>query len=254
MTIRTLIVDDEPVARRGIRNQLRGADDIEVVAECGHGAAAVEAISDLEPDLVFLDVQMPEMDGFDVVATVGAERMPAVIFVTAFDQFAVRAFDVHAIDYVLKPINRERFLRALERARQRLARPPDDVAERVIAALADLGRTVPSRNSRRLAIKQDGRVILVDLQDVVRIEAAGNYVEIHAAGKAHLMRETLAHIEARLDPARFVRVSRSSIVSVDRVRELRPMFNGDFVLLLQDGSEVSGSRRFRHRLEPLLNS
>jgi two-component system LytT family response regulator len=128
------------------------------------------------------------------------------------------------------------------------------VAERVIAALADLGRTVPSRYSRRLAIKQDGRVILVDARDVVRIEAAGNYVEIHAAGKAHLMRETLAHIEARLDPARFVRVSRSSIVSVDRVRELRPMFNGDFVLLLQDGSEVSGSRRFRHRLEPLLNS
>jgi two-component system LytT family response regulator len=250
--IRALIVDDEPIARRGIRHHLCGEPDVEVVGECGDGAAAVAAIGELAPDLVFLDVQMPEVGGFDVVDAVGVARMPAVIFVTAYDQYAVRAFDVHALDYVLKPIEGERFRRALDRARERLERTGDDVAERIAAALGDLGRTVPRRYPKRLAIRSDGRVTLVDVREVDRVEAAGNYVEVYAGGKARLMRETLTNLEARLDPETFVRVSRSTIVNADRVRELRPMFNGDFVVVLRDGTEVSASRRYRQSLDALL--
>lgn len=252
MTIRALIVDDEPIARQGIQLQLGGEVDLEVVGECGDGASAVAAIAELAPDLVFLDVEMPEVGGFDVVDAVGVARMPAVIFVTAFDQYAVRAFDVHAIDYVLKPIDRKRFRLALDRARERLVRPHDDTAERIAAALADLGRVAPLRYAKRLAIKSDGRVTLVDVREIERVEAAGNYVEVRAGGRTHLMRETLTNLEARLDPERLVRVSRSAIVSAERISELQPMFNGDFVVLLDDGTEVTGSRRYRHRLDALL--
>jgi two-component system LytT family response regulator len=252
VTIRVLIVDDEPIARRGVRYHLRGEADVEVVGECGDGAAAIAAIAELAPDLVFLDVQMPEVSGLDVVEAVGAERMPAVVFVTAFDAYAVQAFDVHAIDYVLKPIDRERFRLAVARARERLARPRDDVRARIVAALDELGRAAPRRYSKRLAIKSDGRVRLVEVGDVDRIEAAGNYVEVHSGPRTHLMRETLTSIETRLDPERFVRVSRSAIVNVDRVCELRPMFNGDFVVVLRDGAEIPGSRRYRQSIDALI--
>jgi two-component system, LytTR family, response regulator len=252
VTIRVLIVDDEPIARRGIRHHLGAETDVEVVGECGDGAAAVAAIAELAPDLVFLDVEMPQLSGFDVVEAVGTAAMPEVIFVTAFDRYAVRAFDVHAIDYVLKPIDHERFRAAVDRARERLARSRESAAERIAAALEELGREAVPRRAKRLAIRSDGRVRLVDVDEVDRIEAAGNYVEVYAGGKAHLMRETLSSLEARLDPERFVRVSRSSIVSVDRVRELQPMFNGDFVVVLGDGTEVAGSRRFRRGLDALV--
>jgi two-component system, LytTR family, response regulator len=252
VTIRALIVDDEPLARRGLARHLVAEGDVEVVGECGDGASAVAAIGELAPDLVFLDVEMPEVDGFDVVRAVGAGAMPAVIFVTAFDQYAVRAFDVHALDYVLKPIDVARFRVAVARARERLARPEaNDLAARIAAALADIGRAAPPTFAKRLAVKSDGRVTLVDVGDVDRIEAAGNYVEIVAAGKRHLMRETMASLEARLDPERFVRVSRSAIVNADRVRELRPMFNGDVVVVLRDGTEVSAGRRYRQNLDAL---
>ena len=260
--IRVLIVDDEPIARRGIRQQLRGEADIEVIGEYGDGAAAIDAITGLAPDLVFLDIQMPEVGGFDVVEAVGVARMPAVIFVTAYDEHALRAFDVHAVDYVLKPIDRHRFRTAVERARRRLAHAPGQQLEkrelsldsqfnrRIAAALAELGR--PAHDyAKRLAIKGDGRVILVDVDEVDRLEAAGNYVEVHSGARHHLVRETMASLEARLDPARFVRVSRSSIVNGTRVRELQPMFNGDFVVVLRDGTKVAGSRRYRAAFDRL---
>lgn len=248
--MRVLIVDDEPIARRGIRQQLRSEADIEVVGECGDGAAAIEAIAELAPDLVFLDIQMPEVDGFDVVDAVGIARMPAVVFVTAYDEHALRAFDVHAVDYVLKPIDRQRFRTAVERARQRLAHAPAQLDRRIAAVLGDLGR--PAHDyAKRLAIKGDGRVILVDVDAVDRLEAAGNYVEVHSGARHHLVRETLANLEARLDPARFVRVSRSSIVNATRVRELQPMFNGDFAVVLRDGTKVTGSRRYRAAFDRL---
>ena len=252
MTIRALIVDDEPIARRGIRRHLTSEPDVEVVGECGDGAAAVAAIADLRPDLVLLDVQMPEVGGFDVVEAVGVDRMPAVIFVTAFDQYAVRAFDVHAIDYVLKPIDPQRFALALARAREQLASPRDEASDRIAAALEALGRAAPRCYAKRLAIRSDGRVVLVDVREIDRVEAAGNYVEVHTGARALLMRETLANLEARLDPERFVRVSRSAIVNADRIRELHPTFNGDFVVVLRDGTEVAGSRRYRERLDALL--
>ncbi|HEX7154442.1 MAG TPA: response regulator [Thermoanaerobaculia bacterium] len=242
--IRALIVDDEPIARRGIRHQLRGEADVEVIGECGDGAAAIDAITELAPDLVFLDIQMPEVDGFDVVQAIGVARMPPVVFVTAYDEHALRAFDVHAVDYVLKPIDRHRFRTAVERARRRLALAPQQPDRRIAAALGELGR--PAHDyAKRLAIKGDGRVLLIDVDEVDRLETAGNYVEVHSGARHHLVRETMASLEARLDPARFVRVSRSSIVNADRVRELQPMFNGDYVVVLRDGTKVTGSRRYR---------
>jgi two-component system LytT family response regulator len=248
--IRVLIVDDEPIARRGIRQQLRGEADLEVIGECGDGAAAIDAITELAPDLVFLDIQMPEVGGFDVVEAIGVARMPAVVFVTAYDEHALRAFDVHAVDYVLKPIDRHRFRTAVERARRRLAHAPGQLDRRIAAALGELGR--PAHDyAKRLAIKGDGRVILVDVDEVDRLEAAGNYVEVHSGARHHLVRETMASLEARLDPARFVRVSRSSLVNADRVRELQPMFNGDFVVVLRDGTKVAGSRRYRAAFDML---
>jgi len=250
MTIRVLIVDDEPLARRGIRQRLRAEKDVEVVGECGDGATAIEAITTLTPDLVFLDIQMPELGGFDVIDAIGIERMPAVIFVTAYDEHALRAFDVHALDYVLKPIDGERFSVALQRARETLARKGDGLTRQLAALLDEVGHT--RRYARRLAIKSSGRVALVDLADVDRLEAAGNYVEVHAGRKKHLLRETLTSLESRLDPGLFLRVSRSSIVRADRIRELRPMFNGDSVLVLHDGTEVSASRRYRSRLDAIL--
>jgi two-component system, LytTR family, response regulator len=246
--IRVLIVDDEPIARRGIRQHLRGEADLEVIGECGDGAAAIDAITELAPDLVFLDIQMPEVGGFDVVEAIGVACMPAVVFVTAYDEHALRAFDVHAVDYVLKPIDRHRFRTAVERARRRLADAPEHAA--IAAALKELGRPAQP-HAKRLAIKGDGRVLLVDVDEVDRLEAAGNYVEVHSGARHHLVRETMASLEARLDPARFVRVSRSSIVNADRVRELQPMFNGDFVAVLRDGTKVAGSRRYRAAFDRL---
>jgi two-component system LytT family response regulator len=252
MTIRALVVDDEPVARRGLLRLLRLEPDIEVVGECGDGHAAIAAIATHAPDLVFLDVQMPEIDGFGVVGAVGGDRMPAVVFVTAFDQHAVRAFDAQAIDYVLKPIDPERFRRAVQRARARLARPDDGFIDRLSTALAAIGREAPPRWPGRLAIRSQGRVRLVDIDAVERIVAAGNYVEIHAGGKTHLLRETMARLEARLDPGRFVRISRAAIVAIARIREVQPLFNGDFVVLMQDGAQANGSRRYRAALDALL--
>jgi two-component system LytT family response regulator len=248
--IRVIVVDDEPIARRGIRQQLRSETDLEIVGEYGDGAAAIDAITELAPDLVFLDIQMPEVGGFDVVEAIGVARMPAVVFVTAYDEHALRAFDVHAVDYVLKPIDRHRFRTAVERARRRLSHAPGQLDRRIAAALEDLGR--PAQDyAKRLAIKGGGRVILVDVDEVDRLEAAGNYVEVHSGARHHLVRETMASLEARLDPARFVRVSRSSIVNAERVRELQPMFNGDFVVVLRDGTRVAGSRRYRAALDML---
>jgi two-component system LytT family response regulator len=247
--IRTLDVDDEPIARRGLLRHLRAEADVEVVGECGDGAAAVAAIGSLAPDLVFLDVQMPEMDGVGVVEAIGLGQMPAVVFVTAYDQHAVRAFDVHAVDYLLKPVEAERFGRALARARERLAggRGAND---RLSVALGELGRE-PRRHARRLAIRSGDRVTLVDVGDVARLQAAGNYVEVHAGGQCHLLRETLTGLLARLDPDRFVRVSRSAAVAAEHVRELRSLFDGDCLVVLRDGSKVPASRRYRHRLDAL---
>jgi two-component system, LytTR family, response regulator len=248
--IRTLIVDDEPLARRGLRRLLEAEADIEIVGEAASGTAAVEAIESLKPELVFLDIQMPEMDGLEVVATVTPEKMPAVVFVTAFDKYALDAFDLNAADYVLKPVDPERFQRALTRARQRMATGDrGDVQERLMRLL----ETIRPARRERLVVRSAGKIQFVAIDDIDWITAEDNYVRIHAAGKTYLMRETVGGIEERLDPARFVRIRRSTIVRIERIREIRPLMNGTFELQLEDGTRVTSARRFRESIEKLVS-
>ena len=242
--LRVLIVDDEPLARRGVRVRLERQESIVVVGECGSGRDAVRAIAALEPDLVLLDVQMPGLDGFGVIEAVGAERMPTVVFLTAHHSHALRAFDAQALDYLLKPIDDERFALAIERARQR-------VHERTVAVRS---REVPRPAEPRIVVRDRGRVLLVSPDDIDWIAAEGDYVRIHAAGRGHLHRETMAAMAARLDPARFVRIHRSSIVNVARVRELRPSGDRELVVVLRDGTQLKASRRHRARLRVLTAS
>lgn len=248
--MRVLIVDDEPIARRGLRRLLGAEPDVEIVGEAGSGTAALAAIADLKPDLVLLDIQMPEMGGLEVVATVGPANMPAVVFVTAYDKYAVDAFDLNAADYVLKPVDPERLSRALARARQRLvAGDRDDLEERLLRVLESTRPVQPER----LVVRSAGRIQFVDAEDVDWITAEDNYVRIYAAGRTYLMRETVGGMEARLDPARFVRIRSSTIVRIARIREIRPLLNGTFELQLQDGTRVTSARRFRDRIEKIVS-
>ncbi|HEX8618554.1 MAG TPA: LytTR family DNA-binding domain-containing protein [Thermoanaerobaculia bacterium] len=243
--MRVLIVDDEPIARRGLRRLLENAPDVEVVGEAASGPAAVDAIRTLRPDLVFLDIQMPGMDGLEVVATITPAKMPAVVFVTAYDKYALDAFDLNAADYVLKPVDPERFERALERARKR---KPEELEERLKRVLEGAG---PQRRDR-LVIRSSGRIQFVSVDDIDWIVAEDNYVRIHAAGKTYLMRETVSGIEERLSGEAFVRIRRSTIVRIDRIVEIKPLLNGTFELLLHDGTRVVSARRFRDAIEQLV--
>jgi two-component system, LytTR family, response regulator len=244
MTLRALVVDDEAPARRRIRRLLAAEPGVSVVGECGDGASAVRAIAALRPDLVFLDVQMPELDGFAVVRALPAGPLPAILFVTAYDHYALRAFDVHAVDYLLKPFTAERFRTAVARARERIARHS---ADHGLASLAETLRSRPAYASR-LPVRTGGRTVFVDLGAVDWLEAADNYVRLHVRQREYLVRETLAALEAQLDPERFVRIHRSAIVQADRVAEIRPTSHGDAELALRDGTRLSVSRTFRERL------
>jgi len=246
--LRALIVDDEPLARERVRTLLRKEPDIEVAGECGDGGRAVTAIEKERPDLVFLDVQMPQAGGFDVVEAVGAGRMPAVIFVTAYDKYALRAFDVNALDYLLKPFDRQRFREALDRARAHIRRAQaGDLHSRLLALLGDVR---PQNQWReRLVVREGGRIFFLRADEIDWVEAAGNYLRLHAGKRSHLLRATMASLEAQLDPARFARVHRSALVNLDRVRELQPGPHGDATLLLRDGTRLTLSRTCRARFE-----
>ena len=247
--MRVLIVDDEPIALRGMRRLLGAEPDVEIVGEAGSGKAAVAAIADLQPDLVLLDIQLPVMDGLEVVATVGPANMPAVVFVTAYDKYAVDAFDLNAADYVLKPVDPERLSRAIARARQRLVTGDHgDLEERLMRVLE---RTRPVQ-PERLVVRSAGRIQFVDAEDIDWISAEDNYVRIYAAGRTYLMRETVGGMEARLDPARFARIHRSTIVNLARIRELQPTFNGEYVVLLHSGAKLTLSRGYRDALRSRL--
>jgi two-component system LytT family response regulator len=249
--MRVLVVDDEPVARRRIRRLLRDERDVEIVGEAGDGRSAVAAIRTLAPDLVLLDVQMPEMDGFDVVQALGADGMPVCIFVTAFDRYALRAFDVHALDYLLKPIDGPRLQRAMARARTRIAeRHGPRLDPSVLALLNDL--SAGRRFLTRFPVKTGGRLVVIDLAEVDCITAADNYVTLHVGAQKYLARETMNRLEQELDPARFVRIHRSTIVAVDRVRELVADFHGDFAVTLKTGTRLTLSRTYRARMEKAL--
>jgi two-component system LytT family response regulator len=256
--IRTLIIDDEPLARRNLRLLLEKDPQIEILEECRNGREAVKAINALSPDLIFLDIQMPEMDGFDVLERVGPNHIQAIIFVTAFDQYALKAFDVHALDYLLKPYDDERFAHALERAKSQIeAREIDRLSKRLLALLEEresARQATKNENNylTRLMIKVSGRVMLLKVEEVDFIEADGNYAKLHVGRKSHLLREKMHDLEGRLDPAKFVRIHRSVIVNLDRIKEMHPHFNGDYIVVLEDGRQLRLSRTRRENLEAKL--
>lgn len=245
--IKTLIVDDEPIARDRVRRMLREETDIEIIGECGNGGEAVVFINENNPDLVFLDIQMPEMNGFEAIQSINAEKSPVVIFVTAFDQYAIRAFDVHALDYLLKPFNRERFKRAVERAREQIEKSnTGKIDERLASLLKDL--TGSKKYLERLVVKSVGRVFFLRTDEVDWIEAAGNYAKLHVGKEGHLIRETMNGLEAKLNPDKFLRIHRSTLVNIDRIKELNPLFSGDYSVMLKNGVELTLSRNYRDRL------
>ncbi|HEX8249410.1 MAG TPA: LytTR family DNA-binding domain-containing protein [Pyrinomonadaceae bacterium] len=252
MSIRTIIVDDVDLARERIKILLDDAE-IEIVGECANGREAIEAILDLQPDLVFLDVQMPQIGGFDVIETIGVEKMPAVIFVTAYDEFALRAFEINAVDYLLKPFDEERLKKAVERARREIQRkePANEIEERLRRLLKEV-KTEP-KYLKRIPVKSSRGTTLVLTEEIDWINSAGHYLEIHAGRETHLIRERLSQIEQRLDPEIFVRVHRSIIVNLDRIKSLHPLFNGDHLIILQNGQELHLSRTYHEKLMLLLS-
>jgi two-component system, LytTR family, response regulator len=254
MKIRTLIVDDEPLARERLRKLLETEADIEIVGECADGGDAVAVSARQRPDLIFLDVQMPELDGFGVIERLEGQPLPAVIFVTAYDRFALKAFEVHALDYLLKPFDRERFQKALERARQLVQqRQSGDLSHRLSSLIGDLkAEKAEPKYLDRLAVKTEGRVLFFKIEDIDWIEAADNYVGIHVGNEEHLHRETMASLETKLPPQRFLRISRSTIVNIERIKEMQPMFHGDYVVILKNGTRLSLSRNYRDKLNHLL--
>jgi two-component system LytT family response regulator len=249
--IRTLIVDDEPLARDRLRTLLVGDPDIVLIGECEDGQQALAALRAGPCDLAFLDVQMPGLDGLGVMRALDTERVPAVIFVTAHDCYALPAFEVQAVDYLLKPFDRERFERALSRAKERIAQDRSARAGQELLTLLQVAR--PERSYLdRLLIRSSGRIYFLKVEEIDWVEAAGNYVRLHAGRTTHLLRETLGSLEAKLDPSRFVRIHRSTMVNVERIRELEPLFHGDYTVVLADGTHLPLSRTYRAALSGLL--
>lgn len=255
--IRTVIVDDEPLARRSLRLLLEKDPQIDIIEECRNGREAVNALKKHSPELVFLDIQMPEMDGFDVLAEVGPEQIQAIIFVTAFDQYALKAFEVHALDYLLKPFDDARFQKALGQAKAQIEqRQIDKLSRKLLALLEEREQKAEDHQPRsyltRLMVKLASRVVLLNVSEIDWIEADGNYAKLHVGRKSHLLREKMHDLEAQLDPQKFVRIHRSVIVNLDRIKEMHPHFNGDYIVVLQDGAQLKLSRSRRENLEARL--
>ena len=253
MSLTLLIVDDEPLAREGLRMLLAEDPDVGAIHEAKDGRQAIAALRKARPDLVFLDVQMPEMDGFSVVREVGPERMPAIVFVTAHDKYAIQAFEVNAIDYLLKPVTRERFAQTLARAKTRLQAQPAEEASRQILSLLET-IAAPSRALKRLAVRTAGKTTFVDISDVDWIEAAENYVKLHVGRVSHLVHVTMNTLEKSLDPETFLRIHRSIIVNVGRVQELEPSVHGEYVVTLPHGVRVRSGRTYHEKLKALADN
>ena len=250
--IRTLIVDDEPLALRRLRALLADEPDIEIVAEAVNGTEAVRSITTERPDLVFLDVQMPGLDGFDVLRATASIHQPFVVFVTAHDEHAIRAFEVQAVDYLLKPVIEARFREAVRRVVARLRGESTADIARQMAQFLERVAPAPARGGR-IAVKRDGRVNFVRVEDIDWVEADGDLVRVHVGKEAHTIRETMAQIEAKLPAERFMRVHRSIIVNTERVREVQPWFKGDYVLIMHDGTKLRSGRTYRQPVQALID-
>ena len=250
--IRTLIIDDVQLARERLKRCLADHPDVEVVGECDNGATAVKAIRALSPDLIFLDVQMPALDGFGVLDALKAERVPVVIFVTAYNDYAIQAFEVNALDYLLKPVDCERLSKSVQRAKAHLTQPSADLGSRFRAMLEDI--KTGSKFLKRLTIKLTGRTILLPTDEIDWIETYGNYLKVHAGRESHLIRGTMQSLETRLDPEKFVRVHRSVIVNIEKIKEIYPRSNGDQDLVLQNGQQLMLSRNFRDKFFAVLGA
>jgi two-component system LytT family response regulator len=250
MPLTTLLVDDEPLAREGLRMLLSQDPDVSAIHEAKDGAEAVALIRSMRPDLVFLDVQMPEMDGISVVAEVGADNMPAVVFVTAYDKYAIQAFEVNAVDYLLKPVTEERFNQALARAKSRLeVRAGNDASRQILSLLETIAS--PHRSLKRLAVRSAGKTFFVDVEDIDWIEAAENYVQLHVGRAAHLLHVTMNALEESLQAETFLRIHRSIIVNVRRIKELQPAQHGEYVVTLQDGTRLQSGRAWNDKVKAL---
>ncbi|MEW6130095.1 MAG: LytTR family DNA-binding domain-containing protein [Acidobacteriota bacterium] len=250
--LRILIVDDESLAREKLAVLLAEDAEIDIIGECSNGLAAVAAIEERSPDLIFLDVQMPELDGFGVLETIKPDTLPFVIFVTAYDQYALRAFEVHALDYLLKPFDRERFEKALYRAKRQIEREQTrSINHQLVELLADL--KARPKLLERLVIKSGGRVFFLRVEEIDWIESAANYVQLHVGQESHLLRETINSLAVRLDPDKFLRIHRSLIVNIERIKELLPWFHGKYTIVMRDGTQLTSSRGYREHLQKLLN-
>jgi two-component system LytT family response regulator len=249
--IRVCIVDDEPIACRRIQRLLKDDPSVEIVKICNNGEQAADAIKKLAPDLIFLDIQMPRMDGFEVLKSLQSENMPHVIFVTAYDRYAIQAFEVHALDYLLKPFDTERFEEAITRAKAQIQQDRNRTLNKGLYALLEEMKT-PPRYLERLVIKASGRVFFLKTEEIDWIEAQGKYVSIHAGKDEHLVREGMNTLENELDPKKFVRIHKSTIVNVDRIQQLQTWFHGDYRVILHNGTTLTLSRRYRQRLDELL--
>jgi two-component system, LytTR family, response regulator len=253
MPLTTLIVDDEPLARDGLRLLLSRDPEVSAMREARDGREAVQAIRESNPDLVFLDVQMPEMDGFEVVRKIGPERMPHVVFVTAHDQYAIQAFEINALDYLLKPVIEERFVKALLRAKGRIrSNLTADSNRQIIGLLETIA--APRSYVKRLAVQSAGKTVFVNVEDVDWIQAAENYVELHAGRASYLLHVTMNALEKSLDPEIFLRIHRSVIVNLVRIKNLQPGAHGEYVITLRDGARLQSSRTYSSRLRALVNN
>lgn len=263
-TIDTLIVDDEALARRGLQLRLEKHEDVNIVGQCVNGREALTAIPELDPDLVFLDIQMPGVDGFDVVRQIQGDDMPLVIFATAFDQYAIKAFDVHAIDYILKPVDEEHLDRALQRTREQLSQKSDaSDKQRLLEVIGDItgkapaememwldkGMEVPRKYPEKIATKDAGDISLVPVADIEWVDAAGDYMCLHAAGVLHIMRITMKQLESQLDPTLFQRVHRSTLVNLNRVEKICSHINGEYHLILNGGERLKMSRSYKDKIQ-----
>lgn len=247
---KVLIVDDERLSRRRIRRLLTLEPECEIVGECGNGAEAVSVLGRTRPDILFLDVQMPELDGFEVINAL-TESRPLIIFTSAYEDYAVRAFEVHAFDYLLKPFDGRRFLDSVQRAKNRILQErPGTADHRLVELMESISKS--QRSPDRIAVRNNGRVVFVKLEEIDWIEASDNYVCLHCGRETHVLRETMSELEARLNPTRFLRVHRSAIVNLDRIKELQPWFRGDYRVILCDGTELTLTKNHREKLESRL--